>query len=208
MWFEWLKGWGLSNYFASSFYRFQTILGCSKFWYTFCASPTKHFVLCQKMISIQCQHKYFLRGTECNQIFRLAQKIGAGTKHFGTCRKTRHKLINCSVSSSNQSKNNFMFALCTKLVNQQRITIKFWLITWSSHIFTNPESTNLQKSHEIDFVYLFLMIGAQIEYCYLHWHHIRINKQIQFHEKNCRLIHSFKIGETIWWAHHKYCKCK
>ena len=38
-----------------------------------------------------CRHKSFWRGTKCSQIFGLAQKIWTGTKHFGTCKRTRHK---------------------------------------------------------------------------------------------------------------------
>ena len=30
-------------------------------------------------------------------------------------------MLNCSSSSDNQNKNNFMFGICTKHVNQQRI---------------------------------------------------------------------------------------
>ena len=32
----------------------------------------------------------FCAGTKCSQIFGLAQKIWTGTKHFGTCKRTRH----------------------------------------------------------------------------------------------------------------------
>ena len=42
-----------------------------------------------------CRHKSFWRGTKCNQIFVLAQKIWTGTKHFGTCKRTRHKKVVC-----------------------------------------------------------------------------------------------------------------
>ena len=34
--------------------------------------------------------KTFWRGTKCSQIFGLAQKIWKSTKHFGTCKRTRH----------------------------------------------------------------------------------------------------------------------
>ena len=37
-----------------------------------------------------CRHKWFWRGTKGSQIFELAQKIWTGTKHFGTCKRTRH----------------------------------------------------------------------------------------------------------------------
>ena len=61
---------------------------------TYCGSH-KHFVPDKKMICIQknwflCRHKSFWRGTKCRQIFGLAQKIWTGTKHFGTCKRTRH----------------------------------------------------------------------------------------------------------------------
>ena len=35
--------------------------------------------------SFLCQHKSFWRATECSQIFWV------GSKHFGTCKRTRHK---------------------------------------------------------------------------------------------------------------------
>ena len=41
-------------------------------------------------IGFWCRHKSFWRGTKCSQIFGLAQKICTGTKHFGTCKRTRH----------------------------------------------------------------------------------------------------------------------
>ena len=37
-----------------------------------------------------CQHKRFWRGTKCSLIFGLAQNIWTSTKHFGTCKRTRH----------------------------------------------------------------------------------------------------------------------
>ena len=33
------------------------------------------------------------KGFEEAQIFGLAQKIWTGTKHFGTCKRTRHKIL-------------------------------------------------------------------------------------------------------------------
>ena len=55
----------------------------------------KIFVPDKKMICIQenwflCRHKSFWRGTKCSQILGLAQKIWTGSKHFGTCKRTRH----------------------------------------------------------------------------------------------------------------------
>ena len=40
------------------------------------------FVPTQKFLKRHC--------TKCNQIFGLAQKIWTGTKHFETCKRTRH----------------------------------------------------------------------------------------------------------------------
>ena len=37
-----------------------------------------------------CQHKSFWRGTKSSQIFGLTYKIWTGTKHFATCKRTRH----------------------------------------------------------------------------------------------------------------------
>ena len=41
--------------------------------------------------------KRFLRGTKCSQIFGLAQKIWTGTKHFGTCKRTRQNWMQSSI---------------------------------------------------------------------------------------------------------------
>ena len=38
-----------------------------------------------------CRHKSFWRGTECSQIFGLTQKIWTNSKHFATCKRTRHQ---------------------------------------------------------------------------------------------------------------------
>ena len=40
-----------------------------------------------------CRHKSFWRDTKCSQIFGLAQKIWTGTKHFETCKRTRHNWL-------------------------------------------------------------------------------------------------------------------
>ena len=53
-------------------------------------------ILCQKKDDLHsvklflCRHKSFFKGTKCSQIFGLAQKIWTDTKHFGTCKRTRH----------------------------------------------------------------------------------------------------------------------
>ena len=54
------------------------ILGQTKKWFAF----SKFFL---------CRHKSFWRGTKCSQIFGLTQKIWTSTKHFATCKRTRHK---------------------------------------------------------------------------------------------------------------------
>ena len=69
----------------------------TKIFFTYCGSH-KNFVPDKKMICIQkncflCRHKSFWRGTKCSQIFGLAQKIWTGTKHFGTCKRTRHQWV-------------------------------------------------------------------------------------------------------------------
>ena len=56
---------------------------------TYCGSR-KHFVTFSKIVFL-CQHKSFCRGTKCSQIFVLPQNIWSSTKHFGTCKRTRHK---------------------------------------------------------------------------------------------------------------------
>ena len=86
---------------ALSFYRSQNVLGWSKFFV-----PDQKFIyiivavtniLCQtkRWFAFSknwflCRHKSFWRGTKCSQIFVLAQKIWTSTKHFGTCKRTRH----------------------------------------------------------------------------------------------------------------------
>ena len=66
---------------ASSFYRSQNFLCQTKNSFTYCGSHKHVFVTAQK----------FLRCTKCSQIFGLAQKIWNSKKHFGTCKRTRHK---------------------------------------------------------------------------------------------------------------------
>ena len=48
-------------------------------------------ILCQTKNWFLCRHKSFWRGTKCSQIFGLTQKIWTSTKHFATCKRTRHK---------------------------------------------------------------------------------------------------------------------
>ena len=82
--------------YALSFYRSQNVLSWSKF-----------FVPYQKLIYILCQTKRwvsyskfsFCAGTKLfggalkfNSILGLAQNIWTGTKHFGSCRRTRQPL--------------------------------------------------------------------------------------------------------------------
>ena len=86
------------NFNALSFYRSQNVLGQSKF---FCASQTKNLFTCcgsqkddlhsVKLVFVCRRHKRFWRGTKCSQSFGLAQKIWTGSKHFGTCKRTRQK---------------------------------------------------------------------------------------------------------------------
>jgi hypothetical protein len=80
-----------------SFYRSPNVLGWSKFFvphqifiYILCQSQTfcarqKDDLLSVKLVFVPAQ-----RGTKCSQIFGLAEKIWTGTKHFGTCKRTRH----------------------------------------------------------------------------------------------------------------------
>ena len=42
--------------------------------------------------------------TKCSQIFGLAQKIWTGAKHFGTCKRTRHK---CTIKYQTEQSKNF-----------------------------------------------------------------------------------------------------
>ena len=37
-------------------------------------------------------HKIFVTATICKYIFGMAQKIWTSPKHFGTCKRTRHKI--------------------------------------------------------------------------------------------------------------------
>ena len=76
---------------------------CSKM---FCAVPnltafsasSKPFVPAQKPILLNANHlsvwhKMFVTATIRKYIFGLAQKIWTITKHFGTCKRTRHKEV-------------------------------------------------------------------------------------------------------------------
>jgi hypothetical protein len=56
---------------------------------TFCARQKD--ALHSVKLFFLCPHKSFRGGTKCSQIFGLAQKIWTGTKHFGTCKRTRQK---------------------------------------------------------------------------------------------------------------------
>ena len=88
--------------YAMSFYRSQNVLCRSNF---FVSHKKFIYILCQsqKFCATQknylhsvklffCWHKRFWRGTKCSQMFELTQKIWTGTKHFGTCKRTRHKI--------------------------------------------------------------------------------------------------------------------
>ena len=48
-------------------------------------------ILCQTKRWMAFSKISFWRGTKCSQIFGLAQNIWTSTKHFGTCKRTRHK---------------------------------------------------------------------------------------------------------------------
>ena len=89
--------------FALSFSRSQNNFGYSKFFVpdqnfiyilwqsqTFCARQKNDLHSVKKFL---CRHKSFWRGTKCSLIFGLAQKIWTGTKHFGTCKRTRHQCL-------------------------------------------------------------------------------------------------------------------
>ena len=63
------------------------------------SAPSKTFVLVQKPILLNANHlfvwhKMFVTTmcTVCEEIFGLAQKIWTSPKHFGTCKRRRHKL--------------------------------------------------------------------------------------------------------------------
>jgi hypothetical protein len=70
------------------------VLGHSKNLIAFSAS-SKTFVPAQKPILLNANHllvwhKMFVTGTICKKNFGLTQKIWTSTKHFGTCKRTRH----------------------------------------------------------------------------------------------------------------------
>ena len=56
-------------------------------------ASSKTFVPAQKQIlnHFFVWHKMFVTATTCKLIFGLAQKIWTSPKHFGTCKRTRHK---------------------------------------------------------------------------------------------------------------------
>ena len=60
------------------------------------SASSKTFVPAQKPILLNANHhfvwnKIFVTGTICKNIFGPTQKIWTGTKHFATCKRTRHK---------------------------------------------------------------------------------------------------------------------
>ena len=87
--------------YALSFYRSQNVLCCSKFFepaqkfiYTLCQLQTfcarqKDDLHSVKLVFVPAQN--VLKSFE---IFGLAQNIWTTTKHFGTCKRTRHKSAN------------------------------------------------------------------------------------------------------------------
>ena len=84
-----------------SFYRYQNVLCWSKFF-----EPAQKFIYILRQSQTFCARqkddlhsaKLFFCATtnvfdealKCSQIFGLAKKIWTGTKHFGTCKRTRH----------------------------------------------------------------------------------------------------------------------
>ena len=59
------------------------------------SASSKTFVPAQKPILLNVNHlfvwhKMFVTGTICKYIFGPTQKIWTGTKHFATCKRTRH----------------------------------------------------------------------------------------------------------------------
>ena len=88
--------------YALSFYRSQNVLCQSKFFepahLTAFSASSKTFVPSQKPILLNANHlfvwhKIFVTATICKWIFGLAQKIWTSPKHFGTCKRTRHKPV-------------------------------------------------------------------------------------------------------------------
>ena len=59
------------------------------------SASSKTFVSAQKPILLNANHlfvwhKIFVAGTICKLIFGPTQKTWTGTKHFATCKRTRH----------------------------------------------------------------------------------------------------------------------
>ena len=62
------------------------------------SASSKTFVPAQKTILLNANHllvwhKMFVTATICKKIIGLAQKIWTSTKLFGTCKRTRHKIL-------------------------------------------------------------------------------------------------------------------
>ena len=81
---------------SKMFFSGLNVLSHSKNLIAFSAS-SKTFEPVQKTILLNANHllvwhKMFVTDTICKQSFglALAQKIWTSTKHFGTCKKTRH----------------------------------------------------------------------------------------------------------------------
>ena len=60
------------------------------------SASSKTFVPAQKPILLNANHRFvwqkmLVTGTVCKYFFGLAQKIWTSTKHFGTCKRTRHQ---------------------------------------------------------------------------------------------------------------------
>ena len=66
------------------------------------SDSSKTFVPANKTILLNANHyfvwhKMFVTGTIRKQIFGPTQNIWTGTKHFGTCKRTRHKFPKSAV---------------------------------------------------------------------------------------------------------------
>ena len=76
------------------------------------------------------QHKMFWRGTNCSQNFELTQKIWTSPKHFGTCKRTRHKCSQIFGLALNIWTGTKYFGTCkrTRHFSHFSMTTSIWIL--------------------------------------------------------------------------------
>ena len=135
---------------ALSFYRSQNVLGWSKF-----------FVPDQKCIYILYQSQKFCarQKDDLHTNHGLAQNIWTGTKHFGTCKRTRHEIPNSLICMI------IKYSLLTN-INKFSFVSMGWTRAQFSTFFTPKTITKILEKNWVEFLkWLFKKNFAYVSYC-------------------------------------------